>query len=78
MTVMKPERWRQIERVWDGALDRSRDERAVFIEEACAGDEDLRNEVAALLAASEACAGFIEEPALKHAALLLARERRPH
>lgn len=74
MVVMNSERWRQIERVWDQALELSRDERSAFLDCACAGDEELRDEVASLLAAHDACATFIEEPAIKYAAIILARK----
>ena len=48
---MTAERWREIERIYNEALDRSPDERAAFISAACGGDADLQHEIEALLAA---------------------------
>ena len=47
---MNPERWRQIEQVLDGALELGASERRSFLDQACAGDNELRQEVEALLA----------------------------
>lgn len=73
---MRPKRWRPVERVWDEALDLSREGREAFVYEVCAGDNALRGEVASLLAAHDQSAGFVEEPALWHSAALLALARR--
>ena len=37
-------------------------ERSVFLERICAGDEDLRHKVAALLRAHDRIGSFLEEP----------------
>lgn len=50
---MKPERWQQIDSLFHSALEREPEERAAFLDEACAGDESLRKQVEALLAADE-------------------------
>src|SRR5262249_57549920 len=50
---MTPERWGQIEKVFHSALERARGERAAFLDEACAGDEELRHDLETLLAAHE-------------------------
>jgi serine/threonine-protein kinase len=50
---MTPERWGQIEKLFYSALEREPDERAAFLDEACAGDEALRFDVDTLLAAHE-------------------------
>ena len=47
---MSDQRWRRIEEICHEALERSPDERARFVREACAGDEVLRVEVESLLA----------------------------
>jgi hypothetical protein len=62
---MEPERWGQIERLFESALEHDESERAAFLERACAGDDALRQEVASLLAQQSAAAGFIEVPAVK-------------
>ena len=65
---MNPERWQQIEKLYHAALEREPDQRAAFLAEACPGDEDLRREVAALLAHDDPGAGFLSAPALQVAA----------
>jgi hypothetical protein len=60
-----PERWREIERVCDHALEREPEDRAAFIRTACAGDEPLRVEVESLLACREQAGHFLEAPALE-------------
>ena len=46
---MAPERWRQIEDIFNAALEREPPERSAFLENACRGDEPLRRRVEALL-----------------------------
>lgn len=64
MKDLSPERWRQIETLLDGALDREPDERAAYLDEACGDDPILRHEVQALLDAEKEAPGFLDEPAL--------------
>ena len=40
-------------------------ERAAFLDQVCAGDENLRRKVAALLAAHERAGDFLEKPPFK-------------
>jgi hypothetical protein len=47
---MNSESWRRIEEMYHAALGRELEQRASFLAEACGGDEELRREVAALLA----------------------------
>ena len=61
---MTPEQWQRVEEVLQGALDVPPQERASFIDEACAGDERLLEEATSLVDAHEAAGDFIEEPAL--------------
>jgi len=56
---MKPERWRQIERLYHAALEREASQRADFLAEICAGDEALRLKVESLLAYEEQAKVFI-------------------
>ena len=51
---MTPERWRQIEQLFQEALDRDTAERDLFLQKACAGDEELRREIESLLATRQA------------------------
>jgi hypothetical protein len=50
---MTPDRWQQLSRLFHEALVRDRQARDTFLEAQCAGDEDLRRDVEALLAARE-------------------------
>nr|MDQ5838442.1 serine/threonine protein kinase [Acidobacteriota bacterium] len=61
---MSPERWKQIEEVFQSALDLPQAERRGFIASACAGDDTLREQVEALVAQSEQAGDFIEAPAV--------------
>jgi len=47
---MTPERWRQIEQVYHAALDRHPQSRTAYVNEQCAGDASLIEEVNSLLA----------------------------
>lgn len=68
---MTPERWQEVEEVLQRALDRPPQERASFIEEACAGDAELRCEATSLINAYEQAADFIEQPAIAEDARIL-------
>src|SRR5271157_1404732 len=71
---MTPERWLQVERIYQEAEGRPRGERASFLDQACGGDADLREEVERMLAGDSAAAGFLETPAVEMAARALAAE----
>jgi len=72
---MKPERWEQIERLYYAARERDPGLHAAFLDEACAGDESLRQEVESLLASDEQAGDFLNTPALKIATEEIAEER---
>jgi serine/threonine protein kinase len=61
---MTPERWRRVEDVLQAALDCAPQQRAAFLEQACAGDAELQTEASSLVCAYDAAADFIEEPAM--------------
>jgi serine/threonine protein kinase len=46
---MTPERWQRVEELYDAAVDKTTDDRAVFLAEACTGDSELRREVEKLI-----------------------------
>ena len=69
---MKPERWQQISQLYHAALARDGEERTAFLEDACAGDESLRQEVDSLFAHQRTAEGFLAAPALEPAAQELA------
>jgi len=60
---VKPERWRQITALFHAALERPPAEREAFLDEACAGDPAMREEVATLVARHDASDDFLETPA---------------
>ena len=68
---MEPGRWRQIEQLFHLALEVEEGRRAAFLEQACAGDQDLRREAESLLAHHKDAGSFIESPALEMAAQAL-------
>ncbi len=71
MDAVSRERFRQIDEVFDAALDVAPGERSAFVDLACAGDTLLRARVLALLAAHERSSGFLQSPAAQLAAELL-------
>jgi eukaryotic-like serine/threonine-protein kinase len=71
---MKPERWRQINDLFESAAERAPEERAAFLEGACHGDQGLRREVESLIACDERSEDFIESPAAQVVLELLAED----
>ncbi len=71
---MNSERWAQIERLYHDAIERAADERASFLDEACAGDSALRREVESLLEANEDT-GILDSLALNVVAKDMASEQ---
>ncbi len=65
---MTPDRWKQIDALLDLALEQEPSRRAAFLVQACAGDESLRREVEALLAAHEQAGSFLGSPLTEAAA----------
>jgi eukaryotic-like serine/threonine-protein kinase len=71
---MKPERWKQIEQLYDAALELDLSQRAAFLDQACKGDEELRREVASLLASDAQAESFLAAPAVEVVARSIAAE----
>jgi serine/threonine-protein kinase len=72
------DRWHTIDALFAQALDRPPEERAAFLDAACAGDDDLRDAVIRLLAASDASDTLLDAPrAVDWAAPLLAAPEAP-
>ena len=69
---MTPERWRQIEEVFQTIVERATGERPALLTQYCGGDDELRREVESLLD-HEAADGFIRN-SIKGAAQSLTRE----
>ena len=73
---MEPERWNRVEQLLQGVLDLEEQQRGEFLQQNCAGDEDLRREVESLLAFRNDGEKFMETPALEVAAYALADKHR--
>ncbi|HEV7745891.1 MAG TPA: protein kinase [Pyrinomonadaceae bacterium] len=74
MTIT-PEHWQEIKRVFNAALDQKPEARPIFLDEACAGNSELRSEVDSLLSSYERTGEFIDAPAYEVAAgLILEKE----
>src|SRR5260370_39872509 len=58
---MTPERYRQIIELFQATSDRDPKARPQFLAEACAGDNDLQQEVEAMLSADAQPGGFLEQ-----------------
>ena len=67
---MTPERWSRVEALFHAALEQEPEARSGFLSVACAGDDELRQEVESLLA-QESGGTALEHPAWEGAASLL-------
>jgi serine/threonine protein kinase len=63
-----------VEDVLQAALDRPPQERAAYLDEACAGDDELKSEAAQLLTAHDEAGDFIEKPAIAEDAHVLVND----
>ena len=72
---MTPERWQRITDLFDEAMTRGRQERAIFLDEACNNDRNLRAEVARLVRSDTESGDFLEAPAFAVAPEFLAPDR---
>lgn len=59
---MTPERWEQVDRLLQAALDLDASDRSAFLDQACAGNKDLRREVESLLAVNLPTNDFLSHP----------------
>jgi serine/threonine protein kinase/Flp pilus assembly protein TadD len=71
---MDAARWEQIKELYHAALERPAAERAAWLSTACAGDEELRCEASALLAAHAQAPDFLAVPARELVAKAMAPE----
>src|SRR5215510_2768944 len=72
---MNRERWKQIDGILHSALAVEQSRRSGFLDEACGGDESLRQDVETLLLHEDEAEGFLEGPALEVMAKGLAKEK---
>jgi eukaryotic-like serine/threonine-protein kinase len=68
---VKPERWRELERIYHLALERPPHEREGFLNSQCQGDESLRIELESLLHRTPSVENFLKEPAVAVAAQMV-------
>ena len=72
---MDPQRWKQVEGVFQSVMDRPPEEREAFLRYTCAGDKALECEVRSLLRSEREAGEFLDNPAIEVAARALAREQ---
>src|SRR2546422_1925782 len=72
---MTPERWQQVKRIFQSALERNPAERSAFLSEACADDPALRSEVESLISSHNEAGDSIEAMAAEAATEMLADEQ---
>jgi eukaryotic-like serine/threonine-protein kinase len=70
-----PERWQQIDQLFEAALELEPGRWTAFLDQECAGDEEARREVESLLAAHVRAESFIETPACEISAASLAEDQ---
>jgi len=66
--IPAPDRWRRVEKLFEGALDTDPAARDAWLAGHCGDDPDLRREVEELLAADQRAPGFLEQGAAAFAA----------
>ncbi|HEY8225789.1 MAG TPA: protein kinase [Pyrinomonadaceae bacterium] len=62
---MTPERFQQISELYQAALKRAPEKRAVFLQQSCGEDRDMRQEVESLLASEESAEAFFTSKTMK-------------
>src|SRR5262245_21081923 len=72
---MTPERWQEIIDLADAASELGVEERKAFLDSVCADDDAMRSEVESLVAADQQTASFIDDPAFRIAADLIAGDQ---
>ncbi len=75
---MDAKRWRRIKELCHEAAARDAAERAAFLDDVCAGDEELRREVEALLATESEAEGFLASAAWRLPTLAPGTRLGPH
>ena len=78
---MSPERWRQIEEMFQAAQQRPESQRTQYLQEQCGEDVALREEVQSLLARETRAEGLLGTPAWQRDSSLLntqSQDGRPH
>jgi serine/threonine protein kinase len=74
---MDSERWKQVDKLVQAALEQPPAERDGFLRQACSGDEALEREVRSLLISQQEAGSFLEDPAIELAARAIALKQMP-
>jgi len=72
---MTPERWCQVEEIYNLALEHEAGQRSEFLKQACSGDEQMLREIESLLAHQEHAEEFMKAPGMSVLAQTLAQDR---
>lgn len=67
-----PEFPSQVDKIFQEALDLAPEQRSAYLDQACAGDEDLRHEVESLVSSYEQSSKFMETPVIEIDAAVIA------
>ena len=62
---MTPERWQQVEAIFQAALDLVPEERGRYLSEVCADDVSLKDDVESLLSQHESAGNLLEAAAVR-------------
>src|SRR4030095_16311918 len=71
---MASDRWEQINRIYDAAVEIEEKKRGFFLDDACREDSELRREVESLLETHAQAGGFLEKPAVDEVVKALKEE----
>src|ERR1044072_5438673 len=66
---MTPERWRQVEEIFQAALDLSPEERKHYVSNVCAQDTELKRDVESLLSQYDRAGELLDQPAYGNTAI---------
>jgi hypothetical protein len=72
---MKPDRWQQVDEIFQAALDQDPMERQAFLDRACADDVSLLSEVKSLIKSHDEAKSFIESPLLEDPTKILTQRQ---
>src|SRR5262247_2029491 len=74
---MSPEQWQKIHKLFEAALERPAEDRAAFLDRACAGAEETRRRVEAMLEADAQNDLLVDRPAYQAADIFATLNSRP-
>src|ERR1041385_7407656 len=62
---MTPERWKQIDELFQAVIEQPPPARSALLDEACGDDKDLRDEIGSLISLEKQAESFLEVPAFE-------------